>query len=98
MCGVGRDGNIDDQDGCRAYCSDKCDGCGIQEAFDRLADYEDTGLTPEEVEALKAENKGLSAFKEYFTERYANDAIEPSYFEEAIEYMKKAEERSKENA
>ena len=30
-----------------------------QERLDRLAAYEDTGLTPEEVEALKADNDRL---------------------------------------
>ncbi len=49
--------------GCGDYCptstADACLDCEIQEAFDRLAAYEDTGLTPEEVEALKADNDRL---------------------------------------
>lgn len=59
MCGIGRDDQIDDEDGCRAYCSDECDGCGIQEAFDRLAAYEDTGYEPEEIKALREDNVRL---------------------------------------
>ena len=61
MCTVCTNGIVDSEDGCVEYCElhDDCNDCQIQEAFDRLAAYEDTGLTPEEVEALKADNDRL---------------------------------------
>ncbi|MBD5112657.1 MAG: hypothetical protein HDT42_09050 [Ruminococcaceae bacterium] len=41
---------------CCDYCelNADCEYCGIRQAFDRLAAYEDTGLTPAEVVILKA--------------------------------------------
>ena len=62
MCSVGRDEVIDDESGCAEYlelCNNDCENCKMQEAFDRLAAYEDTGLTPEEVLTLKADNDRL---------------------------------------
>ncbi len=62
MCNIGRDGVVDDESGCTEYfelCDNDCESCKTQEAFDRLAAYEDTGLTPEEVEAVKADNDRL---------------------------------------
>lgn len=65
MCGFARNGEVDDVDSCEDVCSlreggeNKCDGCGLQEAFNRLAAYEDTGLTPEEITAMKADNERL---------------------------------------
>ena len=42
---------------CRQVCEEQgengCKGCPIALAFDRLAAYEDTGLTPEEVQAMQ---------------------------------------------
>lgn len=56
--GMGGVHGKDDGDYCYEYCSGdgKCEECGIQEAFDRLAAYEDTGLTPEEIIALRSGN------------------------------------------
>lgn len=34
---------------CTEYLYKECKGCPVQEAFDRLAAYEDSGLSPEEV-------------------------------------------------
>lgn len=66
LCGFGRDGIVDDEDACYEYCElwgvegfKQCEQCGIQQAFDRLAAYEDTGFTPEEIAALVADNKRL---------------------------------------
>lgn len=43
-------------DECAEDCEqDSCTECPINEAFKRLAAYEDTGLTPEEITALTAE-------------------------------------------
>lgn len=43
--------------GCRQVCEEQeengCKGCPIELAFDRLAAYEDTGLTPAEVQAMR---------------------------------------------
>lgn len=52
---------------CDDYCKTQsltqslttCNDCGIYEAIQRLAEYEDTGLTPEEIESLK-ENYEMS--------------------------------------
>ena len=42
---------------CRQVCEEQgengCKGCPIELAFDRLAAYEDTGLTPEEVQQMR---------------------------------------------
>lgn len=44
LCSVGRDGEIDDYDGCVDYCEfgcyQECNECGIQHCFNRLAAYE----------------------------------------------------------
>lgn len=54
-------------DPCRDVCNsrgtDCFDDCPIQEAIDRLADYEDTGMDPEEVAAR--EDKIKQAFSNY---------------------------------
>lgn len=43
--------------GCRQVCEEQeengCKGCPIELAFDRLAAYEDTGFTPEEVQQMR---------------------------------------------
>lgn len=43
--------------GCRQVCEEQeengCKGCPIELAFDRLAAYENTGLTPEEVQQMR---------------------------------------------
>jgi hypothetical protein len=36
-----------------------CDHMLFQKMVDRLGEYEDTGLSPQEVETLKAENREL---------------------------------------
>jgi RNA polymerase-binding transcription factor DksA len=38
---------------CTEYLYKECKGCPVQEAFDRLAAYEDTGLTPERIRELQ---------------------------------------------
>lgn len=66
MCSFGSDGVPDDEDACYEYCelwgdegNKQCEQCGIQQAFDRLAAYEDSGITPEEIKALQADNARL---------------------------------------
>ena len=49
-----------DEGGCEYMESDKCFMCDDNSAAcRRLAEYEDTGLSPEEVRALKSENKNF---------------------------------------
>lgn len=75
LCAIARDGEIDDIDGCSDYCEDGCNGecsiCAIQECFNKLAEYEDIGLTPEqliEVDKLYAELcKELAEYKKLGT-------------------------------
>ncbi len=48
----------DIHESCVKYCSYRrgnCANCEIQEAFDRLAAYEGTGLAPNEITALIAD-------------------------------------------
>lgn len=60
LCTVGRDGKVDDCDGCADYCEEqdvrdnRCPGCAIQACFDRLGAYEDTGYTPEQIQNFDA--------------------------------------------
>lgn len=60
MCGFGIDGVPDDEDSCRDVCNGNCDECGIQQSFDKLAAYENTNLSPEEIAAMKADNERLN--------------------------------------
>lgn len=65
MCSIDREGGIDDEDSCNQYCerhrgsdSKECETCSIQKAFDKLGEYEDSGLTPEEVSSNLTEKHG----------------------------------------
>lgn len=52
LCSVGRDGKVDDCDTCPDHCMTKggvCTDCVINECFKRLAEYEKTGLTPQQM-------------------------------------------------
>lgn len=80
-CTIGADGKVDSEDGCIEYCElhgGDCEDCKIQEAFDRLAAYEDTGLTPEEVEALKIDNDRLHKLLDEIEEVVIAKPKEPS--------------------
>jgi len=60
MCTFGRDGTPTDEYGCNELCDERnrdCNKCGIQEAFNKLADYENTGLSPAEIEELKRSDR-----------------------------------------
>ena len=50
---------------CNIYCERQniatCNECGIQEAIERLAEYEDTGLTPKEIHKLNSFEKSQMA-------------------------------------
>ena len=64
MCSIGRDGMVDDFDGCPDYCFDSvdssCEECAIQKCFNLLGEYEDTGLTPEQILEMDGMYKELS--------------------------------------
>ena len=56
LCTVDRLGGADDCDSCEEHCNDcngECHSCAVQECFTKLAEYESTGLTPEEIQTLK---------------------------------------------
>ncbi len=56
LCTFGRDGEPTDELGCAEFCDEcasNCYECPIQEAFNRLAEYENTGLSPAEIEEVK---------------------------------------------
>lgn len=62
MCTFDDKGNLKSE----GYCGDCCDAfgglcykCEVQKAFDRLAVYENTELTPEEIIAMKVDNERL---------------------------------------
>lgn len=53
-------GEADDEFSCCDICEEchnDCDNCCIQKAFNRLAEYEKTGLLPEEIKQMKISNK-----------------------------------------
>lgn len=52
-CTIDRFGGVDDCDPCDTVCKSECRNCVIQECFTRLGEYEDTGLTPQEIMKLK---------------------------------------------
>lgn len=61
MCTFGRDGEADDESGCPELCLEcgaDCNKCGVQTAFNRLAEYENTGLSPQEIQELKERSSG----------------------------------------
>ncbi len=108
MCKLSNCGLPEWEYDCRDYCdlnADDCEYCGIREAFDLLAAYEDTGLTPEGIKDLQQENQALKAFKEYFDEMYGkglevanwhlNGELEPfdNFYDGAINEMTKGEQQ-----
>ena len=57
LCSVTRDGVVDDAEGCIDWCctqqnEKECDNCPIQDCFNRLAEYENIGLTPEQIKEV----------------------------------------------
>ena len=59
LCTVNRFGEVDDCDACNEYCNscDKCTDkeCAIQECFNELGMYENTGITPEQLKIIDEE-------------------------------------------
>lgn len=46
LCTVDRLGGADDCDACVVGCEQECVNYSVQKCFDRIAAYENTGLTP----------------------------------------------------
>ena len=59
LCEMNSEGHILDQYTCAEFytkkCHMKCDTCGIAAAIDKLVDYEETGLSPEEIKHYTGE-------------------------------------------
>lgn len=57
MCAVNRFGEADDCGMCEEYCKpyDNCKGCAIQKCFNQLAQYENTGITPDQLKIINEE-------------------------------------------
>ena len=53
ICTTDRFGEADNCDPCDSVCDEDCKNCVIQECFTYLGEYEDTGLTPEQIRKLK---------------------------------------------
>lgn len=53
-------------DVCEDYSENHCNGCPVQEAFERLSAYEDTGLSPEKIEKLKQQK---DIYKKYWIQQ-----------------------------
>lgn len=53
ICTTDRFGEADNCDPCDSVCDEDCKNCVIQECFTYLGEYEDTGLTPQEIMELK---------------------------------------------
>ena len=48
-CRINSGGGVDGCKVCGDFCYGECGECPVQECFDKLAAYEDTGLEPEEI-------------------------------------------------
>lgn len=76
LCTIGRDGQVDDCDGCIDYCKqqdirdNRCPGCAIQECFDRLGVYEDMH---EKIEHKIKEIKSSSDYPHNFKGQMVED-------------------------
>lgn len=62
-CTVDRFGEADDCEPCDSVCCSglDCRDCVMQECFTRLGEYEDTGLTPEQIRELKERDTAKAA-------------------------------------
>lgn len=61
-CTFDRYGGADDCKECTEICEDEggvCRTCILQECLTRLGDYEDTGLTPEQIMVLKERDTAM---------------------------------------
>ena len=73
-------GNRVSRGGCKdVECSTSCEDCGINKIISKLWEYEETGLTPEQVAAMK---------QELIDERYRHDRLQDFEVAEAQELAK----------
>jgi rubredoxin len=60
------------ESGCNDFCEDfqdhNCIGCPVQSGFQMLSDYEDSGLSPEQVKDALEKQIPLKVFTEYDNE------------------------------
>ena len=82
LCSIGRDGKVDDCDTCPEYCKEVvgiCSDCAINMCFKRLAEYEKTGLSPQqlvEIDKLYQEKcEELARFELIETAAYAGQQV-----------------------
>lgn len=69
-CTIDRFGGVDDCDPCDTVCKSECRNCVIQECFTRLGEYEDTGLTPEQIRELKERDTAMEINEIHVDEYY----------------------------
>ena len=73
-CTIDRFGEADDCDSCDVICDSThgsdCANCAIQECFTRLGEYENTGLTPEEIRELKERDTAMEINEIHVDEYY----------------------------
>lgn len=70
-CTFDREGGADDCKECTEICEDEggvCRTCILQECLTRLWDYEDTGLTPEQIMELKERDTAKSLMERHYEE------------------------------
>lgn len=66
MCTINVLGEADDCESCDIYCKEAyekdftCDSCAIQECFDRLAAYENAGITPDQLQVINEEYQKMA--------------------------------------
>lgn len=60
MCAFGSGENVTSELACYDVCNNICYECVIQQAFDRLAEYENTGLSPDEIRELQKERGAIT--------------------------------------
>lgn len=82
LCSIGRDGKVDDCDTCPEYCKDVagiCSDCAINMCFKRLAEYEKTGLSPQQLVEIDKLYQGkceeLARFELIETAAYAGQQV-----------------------
>lgn len=66
MCTINVLDEADDCESCDIYCKEAyekdytCNSCAIQECFDRLAAYEGTGITPDQLQVINEEYQKMA--------------------------------------
>lgn len=83
LCTFDECGKVIDCDNCAGSdgnCDGICDECPVQECFEKLAEYEDTGLAPEQIREMdrlyRAKCEEVSKYKKALEEMKENNKIE----------------------